>query len=156
MVRIPCTNKRYTMLIQIYEQEYYDIVLLQGILQHVSAITWQSSGRHKQEYNYDYKNVITTSLLQIAVIIIVFLFKSHWRCPHKRSKHTAGYLAIKLHYNVLVHSLLVISVLIPLQWLRTWKRKVLSIETVFRSNIFRSQISWICPLNRGIAPSTAL
>jgi len=37
MVHIPCINQMNTMLIQPYAPQYFEVILLQGILQLVSA-----------------------------------------------------------------------------------------------------------------------
>jgi hypothetical protein len=37
MVYIPCVNQINTMLIQTYAQQYFKVILLQGVLQLVSA-----------------------------------------------------------------------------------------------------------------------
>ena len=41
-----------TLTIQTNAQLYFDVVLLQGDLQHISAHMWPNSLRHEQVYNY--------------------------------------------------------------------------------------------------------
>jgi len=41
-------------------------------------------------------------------VVNVFLFIPPWRRPNKWPKHVAGYLAIKLHQNIIVQLLVLI------------------------------------------------
>jgi len=55
------------ILIPTNTQQYFDVVLLHGVLQHIVALMWPSSGRCKQEHSYNYSSVRNTPPWKIIV-----------------------------------------------------------------------------------------
>jgi len=57
-----------TILIPTNAQQYFDVVFLHGILQHIVALMWPSSGRCKQEHSYNYSSSVRNTPPQKIII----------------------------------------------------------------------------------------